>query len=86
MSIPLADLKRQYEKYRNDFERILVETAATTQFILGEKVKKFEENFAAYLGVKHVIGVGSSIDALNMVLKSADNSLKNRSARTELQK
>lgn len=71
MSIPLVDLKRQYEKYKVDFDRILVETASSTQFILGQKVKEFEENFAEYLGVKHVIGVGSGTDALKLALKAA---------------
>ena len=71
MSIPLVDIKRQYEKYKNDFDRILVETASSTQFILGGKVKEFEENFAEYLGVRHVVGVGSGTDALKLALKAA---------------
>ena len=77
-SISLVDLKRQYEKYKSDFDRILVETASSAQFVLGNKVKEFEENFAKYLGVKHVIGVGSGTDALKLALKAAgcDNGSK----------
>jgi dTDP-4-amino-4,6-dideoxygalactose transaminase len=34
------------------------------QFILGHEATCFEEEFAAYLGAGHVIGVGSGTDAL----------------------
>jgi len=39
-------------------------------FILGEESKKFEEEFAEYLGVKHVIGVNSGSDALYLAIKA----------------
>lgn len=71
MNIPLVDLQRQYKKYKKDFDRILIETASSTQFILGENVSLFEQHFAEYLGVKHVVGVGSGTDALKLALKAA---------------
>ncbi len=41
-------------------------------YILGEEVLNFEKEFAAFLGVKHVIGVASGLDALLLSLKVFD--------------
>lgn len=40
-------------------------------FILGEELSAFENEFAAYLGVRHVIGVGSGTDAIHLALRAA---------------
>ncbi|NGX28410.1 MAG: dTDP-3-amino-3,6-dideoxy-alpha-D-galactopyranose transaminase [Candidatus Anoxychlamydiales bacterium] len=40
------------------------------QFILGEVVKRFEENIARYLGVRYAIGVNSGTDALSLCLRA----------------
>jgi dTDP-4-amino-4,6-dideoxygalactose transaminase len=39
-------------------------------FILGEQVRLFEEEYAAYIGVKHAVGVGTGLDALEMLLRA----------------
>jgi dTDP-4-amino-4,6-dideoxygalactose transaminase len=41
-------------------------------YILGKEVRAFEEEFAAFLGVRHVIGVGSGTDALHLALRVCD--------------
>ena len=40
------------------------------RFILGEEVAAFEREIAAYLGVKHAIGVSSGTDALTIALSA----------------
>lgn len=39
------------------------------QFILGEEVSQFEQEFAAYCQTKHCIGVGNGLDALHLILR-----------------
>lgn len=62
--IPYIDLGEQFKKHKtelvSEFERIM----NNGDFILRNDVKKFEENMADYLRVKHVIGVNSGTDAL----------------------
>jgi dTDP-4-amino-4,6-dideoxygalactose transaminase len=41
-------------------------------YINGGAVARFEENFAAYIGVKHFIGVGNGLDALTLSLRAMD--------------
>jgi dTDP-4-amino-4,6-dideoxygalactose transaminase len=40
-------------------------------YILGEEVSAFEEEFAAYCGVKYAVGTGNGLDALRLILQAA---------------
>ncbi len=51
---------------RSAFERVY----ENSWYIEGEEGKKFEEEFAAYCGVKHCIGCGNGLDALFLILKA----------------
>jgi dTDP-4-amino-4,6-dideoxygalactose transaminase len=66
--IPLVDVQAQYapltEELRNRFEGVL----ESAQFIRGPNVKAFEEEAAAYLGVRRAVGVANGTDALVLVL------------------
>jgi dTDP-4-amino-4,6-dideoxygalactose transaminase len=70
MKIPILDLKPQYEtiklKVREEIDRVLESGA----FIMGPDVKEFEQEVAAYLGVKHAVGVNSGTDALVIALRA----------------
>ncbi|MDD5726927.1 MAG: DegT/DnrJ/EryC1/StrS family aminotransferase [Victivallales bacterium] len=70
MRVPLVDLCRNFSKYSNNYESILLKVSSSCQFIMGSELCRFEENFAEYLGVKHVLGVGSGTDALTLLLKA----------------
>ena len=59
--------------YRNDARAISIaidEIGNSGQYILGAKVKKFEEEFAAYIGTKYAIGVANGSDALFLIMKA----------------
>jgi dTDP-3-amino-3,4,6-trideoxy-alpha-D-glucose transaminase len=45
--------------------------AAGSAFILGEEVERFEEEFAAYCGVGHCVGVASGTAALTLAIRAA---------------
>ena len=66
--IPLVDVKAQYapviEELREQFEAVL----DSSTFIRGPNVDAFEEEAAAYLGVKRAVGVANGTDALVLVL------------------
>ncbi len=70
MSIPLVDLQRNFNKYSDDYKNILLNVCSSCQFIMGQELRDFERNFAEYLGVKHVLGLGSGTDALTLMLKA----------------
>ena len=43
---------------------------ASTQFIGGEECRLFEQEFAAYCGAKHAVGVANGTDALTVALRA----------------
>lgn len=69
--IPMVDLKVQYQAIKEEIDRGILEALEKTQFILGPNVSAFEEEAAAFLGVKHAIGVASGTDALHLALAAA---------------
>jgi dTDP-4-amino-4,6-dideoxygalactose transaminase len=63
VSIPLLDLKKQYAQIRDEARRVADELFESQMFILGPRVEAFEKAVAAYVGVKHAVGMSSGTDA-----------------------
>ena len=72
MKIKLCDIYKADEPYRLYIDDAIMTTVAESKFILGEKVAKFEENFANYIGTKHCIGVSSCTAALHLALETLE--------------
>lgn len=68
INIPFGNLSRQYKVYKEEIDAILQEVLNNGNFILGENVKKFEEEFATYCGCNFAVGVGSGTEALHLAL------------------
>ncbi len=70
MRVPLVDLSRQVAALRPELTAAVDRVLRSTQFILGPEVAAFEQEMAAYLGVRHAIGVASGTDALFLALRA----------------
>src|SRR3954466_1061292 len=57
--------------YQDAIAEKLREVAASGRYILGPEVKAFEDEFAAWLGSAHCVGVGNGTDALQIALRAA---------------
>jgi dTDP-4-amino-4,6-dideoxygalactose transaminase len=68
MKIPFLDLKAQYETIKDEINPAIQNVLNNCNFIMGEDVKKLEEEVAVYCGVKYGIGVASGTDALLLAL------------------
>lgn len=69
-NIPLVDLAAQHAEVESEVLSGLEDVFATTAFIGGAAVGQFEEAYAAWLGVKHCIGVANGTDALELALRA----------------
>ena len=54
------------EEYKTAFNEVL----ESGWYILGNKVKEFEKQFASYCNTKHCVGVANGLDALNLSLRA----------------
>ncbi|TKI70374.1 DegT/DnrJ/EryC1/StrS family aminotransferase [Sulfurimonas crateris] len=68
MKINFIDLQAQYQAYKDEIDKEVLEVFASAQFIGGEKLNSLERNLAAYTGSKHAIGCSSGTDALLLAL------------------
>lgn len=70
MKISLIDLKRQYGTIKNESDKAVLDVLSSAQYIMGDNIKQFENEFNEYLGSKHSISVGNGTDALIISLKA----------------
>jgi dTDP-4-amino-4,6-dideoxygalactose transaminase len=70
MAVPLFDTETPLAPLRPAILEKLGEVVAAGRYVLGPEVAAFESEFAAYLGVAHVIGVANGTDALAIALRA----------------
>ena len=67
-SIPLVDLRPQYEALQGEIDAAMAAVIRDCAFIQGPYVKRFEEAFAARLGAAHCLGCSNGTAALTLAL------------------
>ena len=70
--IPFLDVPAVYAELQEELDAAAQSVMASGDYILGPEVSAFEEEFAAYCGARHAIGVGSGFDALRLILLGYD--------------
>ena len=68
--IPLVDLRAQYATIRDEVRKAIDDVLESMQLTIGPNVRAFDQEFAAYIGTKHGIGVGSGTDALQLAIRA----------------
>jgi dTDP-4-amino-4,6-dideoxygalactose transaminase len=64
------DLALAYQERREEYDAAIQRVLSRGSYILGEEVRLFEQEFAAYLGTSHAVGVASGTDALALSLRA----------------
>ena len=67
-NVPLLDLQAQFATIRSEIMATLGTVAESQKFILGEDVKKLEEEIGAYSQAQFAVGCASGSDALMLAL------------------
>ncbi|HEU5383083.1 MAG TPA: DegT/DnrJ/EryC1/StrS family aminotransferase [Ktedonobacteraceae bacterium] len=70
MQIPLVDLKAQYAAIKPEILAAIEGVLEGMQLFLGPQTRLFEEEFAAFCGASHGVGVASGTDALELALRA----------------
>lgn len=69
MSIEFLDLRTPHQDLKDELQSVFMRVLRSGRYILGDELAAFEEEFAGYCGVRHCIGVGNGLDALQLILR-----------------
>jgi dTDP-4-amino-4,6-dideoxygalactose transaminase len=72
MNINFVDLKKNYTSIKDEISTEIESLFDKCDFINGQKVTIFENNFAKFLNIKHFIGCANGTDALEVAVKCLD--------------
>jgi dTDP-4-amino-4,6-dideoxygalactose transaminase len=67
--VPFLDVGQTYYEIKDELDAAYQRVMNSGWYILGEEVAAFEREFAAYCGVKHCVGVGNGLEALQLILR-----------------
>jgi dTDP-4-amino-4,6-dideoxygalactose transaminase len=70
MAVALFDTETPLAPLREAILSKIAEVVAGGTFVLGPELQAFETEFAAYLGVRHVVGVANGTDAITIALRA----------------
>lgn len=70
-AVPFVDLQAAYRRVQPAIDAAVARVLASGWYILGHELEQFEQEFAAYQGQAHAVGVASGTDALLLALRAA---------------
>jgi dTDP-4-amino-4,6-dideoxygalactose transaminase len=68
--IPQSNPKANYVSHREGIDSAIRRVLESGWFILGQEVKAFEQEIAAYFGAAHCVSVASGTDAIELALRA----------------
>jgi len=68
MSVPMSDLRSEYYSLKEEIDGAIQRVIESGNFVMGEELEAFEEEFALYCGARYAVGVGSGTAALHLAL------------------
>ena len=72
MTVPMGDLAGEYASLRAVIDEAVRRVFESGSYVLGDELDAFEEEFAAYCGTRHAVGVASGTAALTLALLACD--------------
>lgn len=70
--VPFLDLAGPHAELGQRLSAAATRVVASSNFVLGPEVARFESEWADYCEVEHAIGVGNGLDALHLILRALD--------------
>lgn len=67
--INFLDLKKINEQYNAELKNVASEVIDSGWYLLGDRVRQFENELSNYIGVKHTITCANGLDALRLIFK-----------------
>jgi dTDP-4-amino-4,6-dideoxygalactose transaminase len=68
----MTDLKAIYEDNQTELNAVIQEVLSSGWYVLGKQVQNFENEFAEWLDLSHVVSVANGTDAIELSLRCLD--------------
>ena len=72
MRVPFLDLRPAQGEIREELREAIERVVSSSAYVLGPEVEGFEQEFAAFCGARHCVGVGNGMQAIELVLRAFD--------------
>ncbi|MDH8678596.1 DegT/DnrJ/EryC1/StrS family aminotransferase [Fusibacter bizertensis] len=72
MNIEFNRLDLSYKKYKDRFDKSVSEVMTSGWYILGNKVRDFENAFSNFVGAEYCVGLNSGLDALILAFRALE--------------
>ena len=69
-NIPYLDLKRITEMHLDELTQAVNDVVRSGWYLQGEATRRFENNYARYIGTRHCVGVANGLDSLTLTLRA----------------
>ena len=69
MDVPFLSLRDVNARYADELRAAASRVIDSGWYVMGEELRAFEREFAAYCGVAHAVGVGNGLDELSLILR-----------------
>ncbi|MBP6642519.1 MAG: DegT/DnrJ/EryC1/StrS family aminotransferase, partial [Flavobacteriales bacterium] len=70
--IQTADPRAEYRALHEEIDVAIRSVLEGPSYVLGDAVRRFEEEFAGHVGVSHGIGVNNGTDAIHLALRALE--------------
>jgi dTDP-3-amino-3,4,6-trideoxy-alpha-D-glucose transaminase len=70
MAVPLFDTSTPLAPLREELRAAVARVLDSERYILGPEVSAFEQEFAAYCGARHAVGVANGTEAITIALRA----------------
>ena len=68
--IPFLDMKSVYAELKPELDAAYLRVMESGWFVLGKEVEAFEQEYAAFCGSRHCVGLGNGLEALELTLRA----------------
>lgn len=70
MQVPFVDLRSQHQALRHEINDAIQRVLDRANFVLGDDIEGLEQEFAAFCGTRHAVGLSSGLAALELALRA----------------
>ena len=68
--VRFLDLKKITQLHATDIHLAAMRVVDSGWYLLGEECRRFEDDYARYIGTRHCVGVGNGLDALTLIYRA----------------